>query len=428
MNLFAALFTVVAGIFLFRLPRRLAPLPLIIGSTYMTLGSSLEIGPFHFTVIRLLILIGAARVIVRRERINGKLTSVDKFVLWWSVATVISSVFHNSVSEALVFRLGLVYTALGLYFLLRIFLQTTEDIWQVAKLAVVALIPISLEMISESVNGRDYFSFLGGVPEYCDIRNGKLRAQGPFAHSILAGTVGAVCLPLAVLWWKRNRKLALVGMAATLSIVVCSQSSGPLMTTIFTIGAMFLWKFRRYMRLIRWSVVIGVLLLSLVMKAPVYYILDRIDLAGGSTGWHRAKLIDSAIHYIGDWWLGGTDYTANWTPEAGMTENDTDITNHYIRMAVWGGLPMMALFIGQIVAAFNRVGKAIKARWEYPNEEKYLIWTYGCALFGHVATMMSVSYFDQSVFFLYFALAVISSISIEPESETELEPAEVIAS
>jgi hypothetical protein len=41
--------------------------------------------------------------------------------------------------------------------------------------------------------------------------------------------------------------------------------------------------------------------------------------------------------------------------------------------------------------------------------------------------MMSVSYFDQSVFFLYFALAVISSISVHPEPEFEPDPNEVIA-
>lgn len=394
----------------------------------MTLGSSLEIGPFHFTVIRLLILIGAVRVFTRRERINGKLTSIDKLVLWWAVSTVVSSVFHNSVSEALVFRLGLIYTGLGIYFLLRVFLQTEDDIRGVAKLVVIALIPISIEMVNESINGRDYFSFLGGVPDFCDIRNGKLRAQGPFAHSILAGTVGAVSLPLALLWWRQNRKLAIVGAIATLAIVISSRSSGPLMTTIFTVGAMILWKLRQHMRFIRWSLVIAIGVLSLVMKAPVYYILDRIDLTGSSTGWHRAKLIDSTIQYFGDWWLGGTDYTANWTPEAGVTENDTDITNHYIRMAVWGGLPMMCLFVASIVASFNRVGRAIKARWDYSDEDKYLVWSYGCILFGHVATMMSVSYFDQSVFFLYFVLAAISSISIQPDLEDDVAHEEAIAS
>ena len=56
---------------------------------------------------------------------------------------------------------------------------------------------------------------------------GKIRANGPFLHSILAGTVGAVCMPLAVLFWQRNRKLCLLGVLATGLIVVSSSSSGP---------------------------------------------------------------------------------------------------------------------------------------------------------------------------------------------------------
>ncbi|MGP8020096.1 MAG: hypothetical protein ACLPRE_03775 [Limisphaerales bacterium] len=47
------------------------------------------------------------------------------------------------------------------------------------------------------------------------------------------------------------------------------------------------------------------------------------------------------------------------------------------------------------------------------------MWTLGCILFGHVTAMLSVSYFDQSVFFLYFVLAAIATLQAAPATEVE---------
>jgi hypothetical protein len=154
-----------------------------------------------------------------------------------------------------------------------------------------------------------------------------------------------------------------------------------------------------------------VVVLNFIMKDPVYYLLARIDITGGSTGWHRAALIESAIKHSGDWWLGGTDYTRDWMP-TGVTwsGNHTDITNHYIQMGVTGGMPLMLLFIGVLLVGFSTVGKALRLSRKAPVEHRFLLWTLGSILFGHVTTFFSVTYFDQSVVFLYFLLATISSL------------------
>ena len=354
----AVLFTVVAAFFLLRLPRQLAPLPLLVGATYITLGPSIDVGPFHFTVLRILIAIGVLRVMVKGERMKGSWNALDSLMLFWSIWVVCSSVFHKEIGEALVFRLGLAYNAMGLYLLLRVFIQDTEDVSGICRLVILALIPIALIMMAEAKTGKNLFSFFGGVAAESEVHGGKIRAQGPFAHSILAGTVGAVCIPLAIAFWKKNRKLALVGLLATATIVVCSRSSGPIMTSIFALLGLVLWRARAKMQLVRWTVALGILGLAVVMQAPVYYLIARIDLTGSSTGYHRAILIEAAIKHIGEWWLGGTDYTLHWTPNAGFG-NDTDITNHYLRMGVWGGLPLMLLFIGILVVGFVSVEQSV---------------------------------------------------------------------
>jgi hypothetical protein len=412
----AVIFSILAGFFLLRLPRHWAALPLLMGASYMPTENALELGPFHFPVIRILIAIGIIRVLIRGERLGGGWNMLDRMMILWAVWAVCSSCFHKDVSAALIYRLGLVYNSLGLYLLLRVFIEEIDCVAGLYTVTLVALAPVALEMISEATTGKNLFSLLGGVAAESEMRGGKIRAQGPFSHPILAGTVGAICLPMAVLFWKRSRRVALLGLTVAGSMVIASRCSGPLMTCIFALFALVLWKFRSQMRLIRWATVLGILALGVVMEAPIYYLLARIDLTGHSTSFHRAILIEAAIKHLDEWWLGGTDYTLHWTPNPGFG-NDTDITNHYIRMGVWGGLPMMLLFIGVLVVGFVSVSKALRLRQNSPLDEQFLIWTLGCLLFAQTASMISVSYFDQSIFFLYLVLAAIGSLETAPTFE-----------
>jgi hypothetical protein len=411
MELPAILFTLLAAILLFRLPRDWAALPLLVGATYMTLGQQIEIGPFHFNVIRILIAVGAVRVLVKGERICGAWKPLDRLMFWWAAWAICSSCFHKSFSETLVAHLGLVYDALGLYFLLRIFIEDIQGLSKLGKIIIILLAPVAVEMIAEHFRGRNLFAVFGGVGAESEVRNGKIRAQGPFAHSILAGTVGAVCWPMALIFWKNHRTLAVLGLFVTCSIVLTSSSSGPIMTSAFVLLGLAFWKLRSQMQLVRWAAIFGILALDMVMKAPVYYLLARIDLTGSSTGWHRAELIHAALTHIGEWWVAGTDYTRHWMPYGvPWSEDQADITNQYIKMGVLGGLPLMFLFIGILSCGFAAVGKALVTHRELPSDQQFLIWSLGAILFGHAVTFLSVSYFDQSVVFFYLILGAIGSL------------------
>jgi hypothetical protein len=411
MTITAVLFTLVAGFFVFRLPRRWAPLPLLIGASYMTLGQQIEFGPFHFTVIRMLVAAGVFRVILRKERMAGGWCSLDRVIVLFGFCAICSSFFHKDLAATLVGRLGLAYDTLGLYFLFRIFVRDTDSILNLSKIVVIALIPIAAEMISETVTGENAFSFLGGVPLASEIRAGKVRAQGPFAHSILAGTVGAVCLPMALLFWKENRKLALIGLMSTCSIIITSKSSGPILTACFAFFGLALWRIRGHMRLVRWTALLAIVALNITMNAPVYYLIARVDLTGSSTSWYRAALMESAFNHLDEWWLGGTDYTRHWMlTGSAWSEDQADMTNYYLKMGVLGGLPLMLVFICILIIGFVSISKALRLNKNAPVKEQFLIWTLGSILFGHAATMISTSYFDQSIVFLYLVLAAIGSL------------------
>lgn len=410
MNSIAIVFVLGNAIALFLLPRRWAPLPLLIGACYMTLGQGIELGAFSLPVIRLLVAAGLIRIIARGEKVAGGVNAVDKLMVLWSVWALISSIFHDDPSDELIFRLGLVYNACGIYFLFRIFCRSVEELIGLSRIIAFLLIPVAAEMLSEQLTGHNLFSVLGGVAESPAIREGRIRSQGPFAHAILAGTIGAVSLPLMIglrPWYKKE---AVIGIIACCTIVFTSASSGPLTSALMSVGALFMWRWRNHMRLFRWLAVFSYIGLDLLMKAPAYFLIARFDLAGGSTGWHRAELIHSSIRHLNEWWFAGTDYTRHWMP-TGVSWNPahTDITNHYLHLGVIGGLPLMVLFIAILVKGFSFIGHTIRHS-ELTQVSQFMVWCLGASLFAHATTFISVSYFDQSFVFIYLTLAAISSL------------------
>jgi len=393
------------------LPRRYAPLPLLAGACLMTVGLEIDIGVFHFTAIRILIAAGIVRIILRGERLAGEINGLDWLMVAWSAWGLASSYFHKDPSAALVFRLGLVYTNFGIYFLFRVFCESLDDVERLCRITAIVLLIVAIEMLFESMTDYNLFSLLGGISETPTIREGRIRAQGPFDHSILAGTVGAVCLPLFVGIWKQDLKMTVVGVAACITMIITSASAGPIMSAVAGIAALVMWNYRENMRLVRWVVPLGYIGLDMIMKDPAYYIISRIGLVSGSGGYHRAALIESAIQHLDEWWLAGTDYTRHWMPTGvSWSPDHTDITNYYLHMGVVGGLPWMLLFMAILAKGFSFVGVKIDQASDLPDKSRFMLWALGSALFAHAVTAISVSYFDQSSLFIYLNLAAIGSV------------------
>jgi hypothetical protein len=377
----------------------------------MTMGQQIVLGSFNFPIIRILIGVGILRIILKHERIKGGINGLDWGFLGWAGWAIICSSFYEDPAAALTLRLGIIYNVCGIYFLTRIFCQSIEDALLVCRIISIILVPLALALIYEKITGHNLFSVFGRVGEFSVIRRGKIRAQGPFSHSILAGTIGAVSLPLIIPLWSKYRRETITGSVACIAIIFASASSGPILSLMAAIGAMLAWFYRQYTRIFRWILVAGYIFLDLIMKDPAYYIMARIDISGGSTGWHRARLIESAIEHINEWWLAGTNYTRHWMPSGvSWSPEHTDITNYYIKMGVWGGLPLVIFFCSILLIGFKYVGILIRQYHEDAVDNQFLFWCLGSALFAHSVTGLGVSYFDQSFVFIYLTLGLIGSI------------------
>lgn len=391
------------------LPKRYAFVPLLFAA--FNIGNVEFFG--ELTISRALIIMGVARGVVQGSKPFSTGNPIDKLFLLFSFYAFLSSFFHpdaphNPLNE----RLGLILNVFGSFLYGRCYLQGENPFQRLALGSLIALIPLAALLTLEATTGSNYYyGHFGARRAVAQFRDG-FRACGPFAHSILAGTSGAVTLALFVPYWKKKRKFAAAGIIGCLAIVGASHSSGPIAASLFTCGIIFLWKYRQYVSKAKWAVAWAIVLLSLYMNRPFYYVLDSIDFTGGSTGWHRARLIEMAIDHIHEWWLFGTDYTRHWMPTGvSWSPDHTDLTNYYIHLGVIGGLPLSLLLIAIIGISLKKLlSNSLALEQNGKPEKAFATWCAIAALGAHASSFISISYFDQMYVLFYLLIASIAGL------------------
>ena len=411
-------FIVFSVLLIIFLPRRLAIFPLLLAVCYFTLVQGFVIAELHFPVYRILIFAGFFRLIIRNELSGINLNTIDKAVIWWMVIAVITGTLLEK-WDGFINRSGGVYSVLGSYFLFRFLIRDRDDLLALYKIMAIIIVPLTILVILEKATGRNLFSILGGVPEVTQIREGRLRCQGPFAHPILMGTFAATSIPLffSLRFFKGGKWFSTAGIICATFITFASASSGPATAYIYGIIALMAWPFRYNMRTIRWLILIAIVSLHMIMKSPVWFLIAKLGELIGGGGWHRAELIDQAIHHLNEWWLIGSTYTAHWMPYAlAENANSVDITSQYIYEGVNGGIIRLGAFIIVLILCFRALGKTNLKLKDQPLNMRVFSWSLGAALFAHILSFLSVMYFDQTIVFFYLLLSIISifTTSIEP--------------
>lgn len=408
--------TIIFGIITLFLPKKYAFIPLLAIGVTMTLGQIWYVAGMNFSIMRIIVLFSIMRVIIRKEFQGITFNEIDKAIVIFVAANVIVYTARDGTSEAFVNRLGFGYNALGIYFIFRFLVRSEEDIQRVIKVMAILVLPLAASMLLEKATGRNLYSYFGGVNEYTAIRGGQLRSQGPFRHPVLAGTFGAVTIPLIAGLWlsRRERMTASLSVIAATMVVFASASGGPVLSFVSAWIGLAAWKIRKYMRTIRWGILLTVLGLHFVMKSPVWYLIGRSSGIVGGTGWHRAELINQFLSRWDEWIIAGTGETAHWMPYTLSRYQQADITNYFIRHGVDGGLLTLFLFIALIGFSFRKVGRSLRemGKGNEQTKEHFWVWGIGVSLFTHVVSFFGISYFDQMVIYWYSLLAMISSLPV----------------
>ena len=170
-------FTLVMGLLLIVLPRRYALIPVIMLTCYMTMGMRIMVVGLNFTMLRILLLFGWARLILRGEFRSIKLNRIDKALLWWTLSSIVTYFLLWQTYDAFKDKLGLAYNAIGFYFLFRFLVRDLDEVVQVLKITAILLVPLAGSMLMEKATGRNSFALFGGVSpvtivrrEFCVVR------------------------------------------------------------------------------------------------------------------------------------------------------------------------------------------------------------------------------------------------------------------
>ena len=403
------LVTIIAGILSVTLPRKWALMPILTVSLCLPPAEQFIVADLHFPFTRILLLFGFVRIFFDPQSWRERLGTIDKAMIAWIVAAIVTYTLLWQTPGAFVNRLGLAFDALGTYFLVKTLVWDVADIRRIVKMLAIISFVLAISMLVERVTSRNVLSVFGGVPLVTEIREGRLRCQGPFLHPIMAGSFGAALFPLALsLYWgsAKNRIWGIIGAISTTIIAITSSSSGPVFGYLAAIIGFCAWPLRRRMRAIRWGILVTLVTLHIVMKAPVWSLIGRVRIFSGSTSYHREVLIDLFMSHLSQWWLLGTKSTAGWTAWFLVPH---DITNQFLRVGADGGVFTMILFITVIAFCFRELGR-VRRTFDDAGVQR-LSWALGVSLFVNVVCFLGCSYWDQVIVLWYTLLALVSRLS-----------------
>jgi hypothetical protein len=399
-----------AGALILLLPRRHIVVPLLSAGLLIPFDQVVLIGPLHWTMLRVLVLLGWVRVLAgalsRQRLLSTGLNALDKALIFWAGISAFNIVLLWHSSAALINQLGALYNVFGIYFLLRFLVRDEEDAQRAIRtLTALGVVVAGIMLLEQAVGERLYAALRGGPQEAGKAlwgRLGALRSVAGFGNPVSAGVFGATLMPLSLaLWWKGHKPAATAGFCAASVIVACSFSSTPVLACAAALLGLCLWPVRRHLPLLRWSAVIALMVLQLVMNAPVWALIQNAGVIGGSSGYHRYILVDSFFRHFGDWWLLGARNVADWGYFS------YDIANQYVGIGESAGLVPFIFFIAIIVYAFKYLGRARQTTSEIVDPR--FLWAIGCALLAHVVAFFGLAYFDQMIVSWYALLAINSA-------------------
>lgn len=423
---------IIAILIILLAPRKYAPIAFLLVVFLGALGQQIYLGGFHFYVVRILIIASMLRLTVSKFMSPGPLLAggfnvVDKlFIAWVCFRCAANILVNNGVGGAIAYQASFMIDAMGGYLLMRFSIRDEEDIVRVIKVFAALTCIFAVTMLDEKFNSQNIFGYLNVLPVVPAVREGSIRATAAFAHPILAGVFGVALMPL--FWWLwqsgKSKTAGILGFCGSMGMMLTSASSTPLMACLAAFIAWFAWPFRNKMHIFRWGVVGMLIALHLVMKAPVWMLIARVDLIAGNSGYHRAMLIDQCIRHFSDWWLIGTNAAGTWGWDL------WDTSNQFVQEAESGGLITFILFVLIIARSFNKIGKARRLVQDDPKQERFM-WALDVTLFTNCVGFFGISYFDHTKMMWFAFLAMVAAATapilasqkvLEPATEQYLPP------
>jgi len=415
LNPLVAVWLLIAIMLILTLPRRSVITCFLVSCLCIPVAQVVVVGGLHFTVLRILILAGLVRRVKDGQSSSGKFpggfNGLDQVVVLWTVSALIILSLQWMDTQALIHNLGDFVDALGGYLVVRFLIPDGEAIRRAITVLAVICAVQGVCMVNEQITHINVFSYIGG-PGWITIRDGKLRSEGVMG-CIYAGAFAGASIPLFIWLWTggKSRIAACAGFVGATAMAIASNSSTSLLALGGSLLGLAFWPLRKQMRLIRWGFSLTLVALHLVMKAPVWALIARVDLTGSSSGFHRFMLVDNCIRHFSDWWLLGYKFYNDWGWDM------WDLCNQFVVAALTGGLLTLVFYIAIFTRSFGAIGTARK-QVNGNRGKEWLLWCLGSDLFANVVAHFGINYMAQMMMTLFPLLAFISVATFEAKQIT----------
>jgi len=413
----------IASILMLLVKRPYAPIVLLALAAVIPSSQRIVIAGADFNFVRFLVLIGLIRHMARGELSWIRWNAIDTCMVLGAIARTVCGPISRGAVADLVGAIGSNFELVGAYFVLRCSIRNLDEVRQLARSAAFLCIFVVPFFLLERQTGRNLFSVFGGIPEITNVREGKIRCRGAFSHAILAGCFFVawipIWIPLLLGGPARDRRMAIIGFIGALLVVFACASSTPVVSLLLAIAVWTAFPARAHLRSMYLAAIAGGVVLHFLMTKPIWHLIARIDLVGGSTGIHRYRLIDAAIRRFGEWWMLGTPSTAHWG--WGLY----DVTNQFvieaIRGGVWGLLAISAVFVFSYASVgaelrrlavdrFRAMHCGARRAYDQLTRDELLVYGIGAAMCAQMAVFLAVSYFGQTVVIWQFFMALSASL------------------
>ena len=398
------------------LPRKYIMLPFVLGACFIPADQRMIIGGLDFTPLRILVVVGLLSMFLRGPQWPRRLNDFDLLVINFAICGALIYYIQWETSDAIIHQSGVLFDVFGMYLIFTRSLGSWESVRLTLKIFAVCSIITAVFVAVEWATGKNPFMVLGKV--HTVIRDGRYRCAGPFPHSIISGLFWGMLVPvfIGIVMTQKQKLLYSAAAIASIFIVVASASSTPLLSLLVVLGGTLVFKWRRFTPLASWCMVAMLTFLHFVMQKPVWHLLARLDIIGGSSGWHRYILVDRAIKHFNEWAILGCRSTEHWG--WGMQ----DITNQFVYEGVRGGIFALIFFL---ILLFVMLRTALRCSLrENAYQYRVLSWCFFVSVAGHCVSFLSVSYFGQIMMLWYMTLAVTAFLS----GRTALLSAETVTS
>jgi hypothetical protein len=406
---------VIAILLMLILPRVKAIAPFLLAFFTIPAEQVLVLGGVHFTMHQILILVVLGRMISFRassseRRLAGGFNALDGAVVLWSLLELVMFCLQFMETAAVIRGLAALIESLGGYLAVRFLIPNREAARRAVKVLAVVCVMQGVFMVSEQFTHQNVFSSMGANQP--TIREGHIRSEGTLG-TLYGGVFAGVLIPV-FLWLSaedKSRMVVYAGVAGATAMVFASHASTSWMAYGGSLAGLAFWPLRKQMRLVRWGVLATLIGLHLVMNGPVWSLIEKVDLTGGSSNYHRYMLVDNCIRHFGDWWLIGYKNYASWGFDM------WDLCNQFVVAALTGGLVTLVVYIGIFKRSFAAIGTARK-RVSGDRRQEWLLWCLGSALFANIVASFGINYMVHLMMCLFCLLACISVMTFEAKRET----------